>query len=221
MTRRSWWLVVALILVAALVSAGLWFSSRDGDEQVSWMFSHTSDGAALTENPDGTYKLTLTGADPHAIAFTDRPSRDSAIMSTADLIDAWPVMFADSDPNAVLVEHQHSQAADSMVVELSDPVLHEDSLSFTAKVQEDESIGSNLKQIANVLHDSVPATLSKVSLFIDDVSFAAITYTCTVQPPTPITVAQNAVVPGWTFERACSAAGGSTSRTYVPPPGLG
>lgn len=221
MTNRRWRIVaIAVIVVLAIGGAALWHFSRDGDGQVSWLFSHTSDGATLAPNPDGTYKLMLTGADQHVIAFTDRPGRDAAIISTADLVDAWPTMFADSDPNAVLVEHEHAQAADSMVVELSDPVWAGDSLTFSAKIKADEAIGTSLRQIANVLHDDVPATLSKVSLFVDDASFAAVTYTCSVQPPTPITVAKTAVVPGWSFERACDSAGGSTSQTYALPPGV-
>ncbi len=172
----------------------------------------------MTANSDGTYTLTLSGADAHSVAFTDRPNRDTAVMSTADLVAAWPVMFADSDPNAVLVEHEPAQAADSMVVELSDPALAGDSLSFTAKVLEDEEVTDNLKQIANVLHDDVPSTLSKVSLFIDAVHLPWVIYTCTVQPPAPFTTSAFDGQGRSSFGTACSQAGGSWSYTYAPPP---
>ncbi len=95
-----------MAFAVAIAGATWWTIDRGQDQNPSWLFSHTASAGTLLKQSDGDYTLTLTGIDPHVMAFTDRPVRDSVIVPATDLIAAWPGLFADSPPNAVLVECQ-------------------------------------------------------------------------------------------------------------------
>ncbi len=164
--------IAALAAIALVVAGGTWIVlDRTGtDDSPSWLFSHTANGGTLTANGDGTHSLTLTAIDPNVMAFTDRPDRQAAILTPQDLVDAWPSVFADSAPNAVLVEHAPTGDTDSLVVVLSDPRLDGSTMTYTAEILTDENHPSSVKGMVGAPHAVPPATFADASLFIDDVS---------------------------------------------------
>lgn len=170
-TRSTPW-IAALAAIALVVAGGTWILlDRTGtDDSPSWLFSHTANGGTLTADGDGTHSLTLTGIDANVMAFTDRPDRQTAILTAQDLVDAWPSMFADSAPNAVLVEHAPTGDTDSLVVVLSDPRLDGSTMTYTAEILADENHPSSVKGMVGAPHAVPPATFADASLFIDDVS---------------------------------------------------
>lgn len=114
------------------------------------------------------------------MAFTDRPVRDSVILTAAQLIEQWPALFTDSPPNAVLVEHNPSGNTDSVVLTLTNPRLTTPAtasatsadtatLTFDAALITTEH-PSNLKRLTRGIHKTPPATFTNASLFIDDVA---------------------------------------------------
>ena len=162
-------LMTATVLLAVGAAGAMWwFLDNRQDQTPSWLFSHTSDSGSLQDNDDGTFTLTLNDIDPHTIAFTDRPDRDSEIIDTAALVEAWPTMFADSAPNAVLVEHQPTGEANSVVLTLENPQLSGSTLTFDALVLAEE-VPSSVENHAGPIHLTPPATFEAASLFIDDV----------------------------------------------------
>ena len=169
------WGAIAAVVVLALAGVAWWASDRTAQAEASWLFSHTASGGTLQQNADGSYTLTLTDIDPHVIAFTDRPVRDSQIMDAADLVRNWPGYFADSPPNAVLVEHSPSGVSDSVVLTISQPQLitspdgASSSVTFRGDLITDEHPEA-LKRIAGTLHTTPPATFNDASLFIDDIT---------------------------------------------------
>lgn len=179
----------------------------------SWLFSHTSTGGSLSERSDGKWDLTLTGVDPSAIAFTDRPDRKSAVVPLDRFVAAWPQMFADAAPNAVLVEHSPSGETDSLVVVVTDPVLEGDTLRFTAEVLLDEELSDTTGALASAPHATPPATFGAVSLFIDDVSADA-QMRCVdgngnlITPPGAVTIYYR---PAAAFAATCSSLGGTVT----------
>jgi hypothetical protein len=124
------------------------------------------------------------------MAFTDRPARDSLILSAAQLIEQWPALFADSPPNAVLVEHNPSGNTDSVVLTLSNPRLTTPapaaatsssaaatatSAAATATLTFDTALittehPANSKRLTRGLHKTPPAAFANASLFIDEVT---------------------------------------------------
>ncbi len=170
MSRRSITWMTSLALGAVLIGGGVWwFTDRQDAEDSSWLFSHTADGGAIEQQPDGSYRLTLTGIDPHVMAFTDRPVRDTQIMGIQALADSWDELFANAPPNAVLVEHNSQGQADSLVLELTSPQVEGDSLTFSARVLDNES-AQGVRGLIGTLRSDIPSTFDEASLFIDDIN---------------------------------------------------
>ena len=82
--------------MAFLVVIGLtaWITSNRSTDASSsapsWLFSLSSDAGSMKKNADGSYLLTLTGADDAITAFTDRPVRDTAVVPLGRAVIAWP-----------------------------------------------------------------------------------------------------------------------------------
>jgi len=166
----------ASIALFALVIAGAawWSASRQASEDPQWLFSQTAHGASLIRNPNGEYTLTLKGIDPHVMAFTDRPARDTQIARTQSLVNSWATIFAEDPPNAVLVEHDPQGEANSVVLTLRNPQLisptggtNGDTLTFDAVLITSENPSPFTKLAAGV-HKNAPSQFSGVSLFIDN-----------------------------------------------------
>jgi len=191
--RAAGWVVALVAFAAAIAGATWWTIDRGQDQNPSWLFSHTASAGSLVKKSDGGYTLTLTGIDPHVMAFTDRPVRDSVILPATQLIEQWPALFADSPPNAVLVEHNPRGNTDSVVLTLSNPRLTTPAtasatsadtatLTFDATLITTEH-PSNLKRLTRGLHKTPPAAFANASLFIDDVTnpwAPNATFECTV-----------------------------------------
>jgi hypothetical protein len=162
--------VSSLALGAVLIGGGVWlFTDWQESSENSWLFSHTADAGSLEKQSDGSYRLTLTGIDPHVMAFTDRPARATRIIGIQALADAWDELFASAPPNAVLVEHGSNGEADSVVLELTSPEVKGNSITFTAQVLDAEK-AQGMSGLVGTLHAEVPSSFSQASLFIDDVS---------------------------------------------------
>ncbi|MBV8588643.1 MAG: hypothetical protein JO212_01005 [Acetobacteraceae bacterium] len=101
----------------------------------------------------GTGKLALEGVSPITLFFSDRPERIAGNMRTAKFVSLWSDgkhSFRAEPPNAD-VSIIEGDALRQVVVELRDPVLNADSLSYAAKVLEGEA----------------PSQGSDVSVFVD------------------------------------------------------
>ena len=153
-------LIVTLIAVGVFVFRFAPQGSSDATASPNWMFSHTSASGTFTDNHDGTYLLTLNDADRDVTAFTDRPNRETAIIPIVALANRWSQLFKDAPPNAVLVEHDSSGQADSIVVELTTMAVRGTTATFTARILTAQQRP----------YSTPPARFSEVSLFIDDVS---------------------------------------------------
>lgn len=188
------WIVALVLLALAIVGTTWWTINRDQDQTPSWLFSHTASSGTLSETVDGDYTLTLSGIDPHVMAFTDRPARDSAVVSTRQFIEEWPSLFADSPPNAVLVQHDVEGNTDSVVLTITNPRLTDSAdpldvgtLTFDATIISAEH-PANLKRLTRGIHTIPPANFAAVSLFIDDVAnpwAPNATFECVVGTGTP------------------------------------
>jgi len=144
-------------------------AAASDDDHRTWLFSQTARSGSMADQGDGTYLLTLEQVDAHVTAFTDRPDRDTAVIPTSALYGAWSELFADSPPNAVLIEHDPIGGSDSWVVELTDPTLDGSTVTFTATVLGEEDQSASVRRQVQDLYASPPATFRDVSLFIDDV----------------------------------------------------
>jgi hypothetical protein len=98
-------------------------------------------------------KLTLKGVSAATVFFSDRPERVTGHMSTRAFIPFWKEgkeSFLSDPPNATLSLLGQGEEGD-VVIEVRDPVLKGDDLSYSVKV----------------LQGDLPAKAGVASLFID------------------------------------------------------
>jgi hypothetical protein len=83
-------------------------------------------------------KLVLRGVNPVTVCFTDRPARMAGHMQTSKLIPLWSRgkdSFLKDNPNATLSVFRGDNVLD-LVVELSNPQLSGNALTYDARVLE-------------------------------------------------------------------------------------
>ena len=127
--------IIASVIATSVVAQ----TSGDKNEPESFLFVQHADKATLADNT-----LTLTGSDRHIIIFSDRPHRASGIIPVAELVKHWSEgedSFASDPPNAALVGQLDDGKPVSLIVELSEPVLSEGSISYQYSIIEGEDPG--------------------------------------------------------------------------------
>jgi hypothetical protein len=169
-------------------------AAADAAGTPSWLFSLTATGgtfAANELNPNiGT--LTLTGTSVETTGFTDRPVRDAVTFGTDKLPTAWPQMFADSDPNAVLIARDADGTRRTYVLELSSPTIDGTALTFQVAAVEGKDHSSPLPGMTTRAATVPPASFGEVALFIDSVTPPGPHWICQdssgrqINPPAPI-----------------------------------
>lgn len=145
------WLSAALVASSLLATVPAMAASSGASENMpaaNWLFVQAADSVSV----DGS-KIVLKGVAPQTVMFTDRPERMSGDTTTAGFVKMWSDgkdSFQKDPPNATL-----SVTADgttkTFVVELTDPVLSGDTLTYTYKV----------------LGKDAPVSGQAASLFID------------------------------------------------------
>jgi hypothetical protein len=104
-------------------------------------------------------KLVLRGVNPVTVCFTDRPARLAGHMQTSKFIPLWTKgkdSFLKDNPNATLSVFSGDNVSD-LVVELSNPQLSGDDLTYDARI----------------LEGTPPAEGGSCALFIDVIGMPA------------------------------------------------
>jgi hypothetical protein len=88
---------------------------------------------------------TLAGVSPNTIIFADRPVRAAGHLLTQHLLEEWTLgSFAKDPPNAgVSVLSRDGASVHDAVVELRDPHLDGDRLTYTVRVLEGDLAGAD------------------------------------------------------------------------------
>ncbi|MEH3148289.1 MAG: hypothetical protein PGN34_23850 [Methylobacterium frigidaeris] len=114
----------------------------------NWLFVQTAASASVEGNT-----LTLKGVSPQTLMFTDRPERMTGDAPTAKFVSYWTSGKSDfqKDPPNATLSVDVDGTAHVAVVELTEPKLDGDTLTYTIKV----------------LGDKAPVGGKAASLFID------------------------------------------------------
>ncbi|OYW52389.1 MAG: hypothetical protein B7Z30_15840 [Rhizobiales bacterium 12-68-15] len=145
-------LLSATLVAASLAMAAPAMADSAGTQvnmpAANWLFVQAADSVTVDGN-----KIVLKGVAPQTVMFTDRPERMTGDTTTAGFVKLWndgKDSFQKDPPNATL-----SVTADgttkAFVVELTDPSLSGDTLTYTYKV----------------LGTEAPVSGQAASLFID------------------------------------------------------
>jgi hypothetical protein len=163
MRRAGTVLVVAALasVVAACGDTDTGSPSTAGEaaaDTPTWLFSVTGSSAQITSaTADGSAELVL--ADPaDVVAFTDRPERRAVRFPAETLVTDWPSLFASSPPNAVVTGLDPDGEQFETAVEIA-----------SLRSAQGDSLGFALRPIGDDVGVGLPAELSEVALFIDDV----------------------------------------------------
>jgi len=153
-TRRKLLTAAALAAPMAFALKSARAAAEDhregGDARKMADFLFVQNAKAITY-ADG--RLTLKGVSPATVMFSDRPERIAGHMATTRFVPFWGEgknSFLKDPPNATLSFLDDQKLADA-VVELRDPELEGDALSYQVTVLEGE----------------IPSNAGLASLFID------------------------------------------------------
>ncbi len=141
--------------------------------QASALFVVNSSGGTAAAPEGSTFALELTGVDPDALFFTDRPARDTGIIGVERML----ALLDDSDegaPNAVVEVFGGEQGPLALAVELDDPVYDAAAatLTYEAKVLK-RTKGSRLRHYDDRLERDLPDSFGRAALFIDTSPFGS------------------------------------------------
>ncbi len=141
-------MALAVSLASPIVISGIARAAEEPAKKVDYLFVQNSAGFTYENG-----KLTLKGVSPATVFFSDRPERIAGHMATAKFVPFWKEgkdSFLSDPPNASLSILGEDKATE-VVVELRDPVLKGDELSYDVRV----------------LQGELPAKGGVTSLFID------------------------------------------------------
>src|SRR6267154_6320192 len=166
-----------LILICAALAAGSMANpsttyaqspaeTTDKDALITWTATGKQSGnvdVVCVQNAKGVTfkegKLVLQGVNPVTVCFTDRPARLSGHMQTSKFVPLWSKgkdSFLKDNPNATLSIFNGDNVSD-LVVELSNPQLSGDDLTYDARI----------------LEGTPPANGGACALFIDIIGMPA------------------------------------------------
>jgi hypothetical protein len=149
-TRRTFIIATAIAALISPFRSSLAAAAEEPPKSADFLFVQSAKGMTFDKAAN---KLTLTGVSPVTVFFTDRPERIAGNMKTAAFIPFWSEgkdSFKSNPPNADISLLEDGKLT-QIVVELKDPVLMGDDLSYTVKV----------------LQGDVPEKAADVSVFID------------------------------------------------------
>jgi len=131
-----------------------WTATGKQSKNVDVLFVQNAKNMSLSEG-----KLVLRGVNPVTVCFTDRPARMAGHMQTSKFIPLWSQgkdSFLKDNPNATLSVFSGDNVSD-LVVELSNPQLSGDDLTYDARL----------------LEGTPPANGGACALFIDIIGMPA------------------------------------------------
>ena len=110
-----------------------WTATGKQSANVDVLFVQTAKNITLDKG-----KLVLRGVNPVTVCFTDRPARLAGHMQTSKFVPLWSQgkdSFLKDNPNATLSIF-HGDNVSDLVVELSNPQLSGNDLSYDARILE-------------------------------------------------------------------------------------
>lgn len=140
---------VSILFASLLVLAGALAASAQNNEKPRFLYVQNAGSMTLR---DGI--LTLTNVAPLTLFFSDRPERIAGHMRTASFIKNWDKgtnSFKQTPPNATVAVFQDPTKIIDAVLEISEPQLDGNKLSYKVKV----------------LLGDLPTDGGELSLFID------------------------------------------------------
>jgi hypothetical protein len=159
--------LVAAILVASVAVIGSAPAGAQKRDRASALFVVNANGGTAAAASGGEFALQITGVDPDALFFTDRPARDTGVIGVGRMLS----VLSDGEvaaPNGVVEVYAGEQGPVALAVELGDLAYDEASGTLAAQARRlKRTKGSRLAHYDDRLDRALPETFGNVALFID------------------------------------------------------
>jgi hypothetical protein len=176
---------VVTLLVVATLAAVLVAAGGDSDESVgrrkdsgskqkaTLLFVANGTGGTYTAGEGTDVTLTVTGVDPDALFFTDRPVRDTGVITVTRMLNVLDESRNEGPPNAA-VELLDDKNSDSVLaLELAETTYDPATAMLTFSAKRLDSVDGNLEHLDDRLDEELPAEFGRVALFIDSAPFGS------------------------------------------------
>ena len=159
---RALAVVGAVVLSVPLCSAGGVGAAESDPVAPEWLFA--TDAADVTITKAGSGFLVTLPARERVTAFTDRPNRQTDMLTLREFAKDWKAYGFDTDPpNAALLLETGPRTRTS-VVEMSSPRVKNGNVTFRlTPIDGSQSVAGHTHK-----HTLKPATYDYATLFIDD-----------------------------------------------------
>lgn len=140
------------------------------EEAWTYIFIQEGKGGTFVKDETGNYTLTITGAVPYTVYFSDRPARDAGMVEMERFLEGFN-FDPNNPPNALLTIREGEEERDMIVVELTEPGYDNatDTLTYKAKVIADYEFESDWPEDLFPRADmAIPEQFGEVVLIIDD-----------------------------------------------------
>ncbi|HSO95841.1 MAG TPA: hypothetical protein VLV81_07345 [Acidimicrobiia bacterium] len=172
-------LAVATVTVFALGSAPTVAGAKlppprkNHQQQASALFVVNASGGTATSPTGSTFTLDLSGVNPDAVFFTDRPARDTGVLG----VDRMLQVLRDGQrtpPNGVVDVSGGQQGPFAVAVELTNPSYDQSShtLHYQAHTLK-KTKGTRLTHYDRRLDTQLPGQFGRAALFIDTSPFGS------------------------------------------------
>lgn len=148
----------------------------------SILFAVGADRGSLKPRSEssGRYRLTLRGLDRKSLWFSDRPNRDSGLVTTRRLFGKWDRLgFLADPPNAALTLELEDEDGDAVALELGRPAFDRESNSVRMRTEALYGPSHGLTHLVEELDRGVASRFGEARLFIDNARTSAVNR-CTV-----------------------------------------
>ncbi|MHB8119309.1 MAG: hypothetical protein ACYDHX_11365 [Methanothrix sp.] len=179
-------LIVSIFLLCCLALAGVVSGADDATnktsasgekavipEKFTYIFLQEGTGGSFVkDNASGNYTLTITGAIPYTVYFSDRPARDAGFLENGPFLKSFS-FDPKNPPNAAVMIREGNESNDMIVVELTSPKYDNASstLTYTAKILDEYEFENEwVKDLIPRIDKAIPETFGNVSLIIDSLS---------------------------------------------------
>lgn len=179
-SRRAISLGAALVALLVLVAAGGDSDKSVGKrkdrgrkEKASLLFVANGDAGTFTAGEGSDATLEVTGVDPDALFFTDRPARDTGVITVTRMLNLLEASRDEGPPNAAIEILDDKTADNVLALELAETTYDPATATLTFAARRLDSVDGGLAHLDDRLDEELPAQFGPVALFIDSSPFGS------------------------------------------------
>jgi hypothetical protein len=146
---------------------------RGRKEKASLLFVANADAGTFAAGEESDATLELTGVDPDALFFTDRPERETGVITVTRMLNLLEESRDEGPPNAAIELLDDRTADQVLALELAETTYDLTTATLTFDARRLDSVDGDLEHLDDRLDEELPAEFGRVALFIDSSPFGS------------------------------------------------